>query len=81
MIRLVLHEKGQFDWYNVDASPVGHCEAVTFTKYSGVWRTREGAIVFTPPPPPLGVQSATLELSYELDGGELVLGTFVFELE
>ena len=80
-MRLVLHEEGQFDWYIVDSSPVEQCEAVTFTKYSGVWRTREGAIVFTPPPPPLAVQEPRWSCPTSWHGGELVLGPFVFELE
>jgi hypothetical protein len=79
-MRLVLHDTGRFDWDLVDSPPWEvDCEATTYLRDSGVWRTHDGTIVFAPAP--LGVEGATLELPYELQGDELEVGAIVFERE
>ena len=79
-IRLLLYSAGRFDCDTADSPPWEiDCEATTYNRESGVWRTHDGSIVFAPPP--MGVEGATLELPYELEGDELHVGAIVFERE
>lgn len=79
-MRLVLYDTARFDWDFVDSPPWEiDCEATTYARDSGAWRAHNGTIVFAPPP--MGVEGATLELPYELEGDELHVGAIVFERE
>jgi hypothetical protein len=79
-MRVVLNDTGRYDWDTVDSPPWEvDCEAPTYIRDSGVWRTHDGTIAFAPPP--MNLEGATLELSYALEGNELQVGAIVFERE
>jgi len=80
-MRLSLDESGRFDWDTVVSPSAAVCQTPAYRRDSGGWHAGDGNIVFAPPPPPLGVNGATLELSYELSGDELHVGPLLFERE